>query len=350
MFVASRWAWCSGMRVAVSLACLSLYIGLLRVDVEAQEKTERTDRERIILWLESADPFVDRQLAAVTLHDKTLRRLTEQVPHQSQPAYSVVVSREGKTIAYLADETAPPEGGLVTWTLYLRSPDELKGKGESLEMKGATHIAAWSPYDKQLIVSTQEDGDAKSRQVLVDVKTKAVKDLPLPKSEAPAGSEYFSGHYVTDWSPDGNWFLTMCVYRDKPEKWHRDMYLVKSDGSAAKRLQHIPFGADGKFSPDGKRILYIGQHEEDGKAVDQLYVVDVAGGKPIRVSQELNGMLYGHCWSPDGKRIAYVWDNRERDDAHESFLMLVGADGKNPQVLTSRKSRGGLGFASPNWR
>jgi Tol biopolymer transport system component len=346
-----RWLRCSGICAAATTAWVLLLAGLPRVDIVAQEKIERKDQGRIILWMDSSDQFVDRRVAAVTLHDKTIHRLTEPLPHASQPAWSVVVSGDGKTIAYLADETAPPEGGQVTWTLFVRSPDELKGKGQSLGVNKVTQIVAWSPDGKQLIVTTQEDSDAKSRQVLVEAKTKAVKKLPLPKAEPPEGSQYFSDHYVTDWSPDGEWFLSSCTYRDKSEKWRRDMYLVKSDGSAAKRLKHIPSGAGGKFSPDGKRILFVAKHEADGKTVDQLYVADVVGGEPVRVSHELNGMLgvWGFSWSPDGKRIAYVWDNRAEGDAHETFLMLVDADGKNSQVLCSQKCSRTC-FISPNWR
>jgi Tol biopolymer transport system component len=216
-------------------------------------------------------------------------------------------------------------------------------------VENVTHIGPWSPDGKQLIVTT-EKSDEVEQQLLVDAKTGATKRLALPRAEVPKGAQFFSGHYVTDWSPDGNWFLSTCTYRDMAEKWHRELYLLKSDGVAAKRLNHIPSGLLGKFSPDGKRILFVGEHNEDDKSLDQLYVVNVADGEPVRVSQELNGMLLGHCWSPDGRRIAYVWDNREEGDAREVFLMVVDGDGKNCTVLYSRKSRGLWSLISPNWR
>jgi Tol biopolymer transport system component len=337
--------------IPLAIASVALLFGSPRLDSSAQEKTEPKAGERIVLLAEMGDSFVDRRIAAVDLDGKKLQPLTEQLPYQSQPGgFSVIPSWDGKVIAYLADGSSPPEGGLVTWTLFVRSVDEVKGKGRSLGVNNVTQIVVWSPDGKQLIASTRQNGDIESRQLLVDSKTGVVKELPLPKAIAPAESKSFSGFHITDWSPDANWFLASSTYLDKAEKWHRELYLVSSDGSAAKRLKHIPSGLNGKFSPNGRRILFVGQHQEGGKSLDQLYVVDVAGGEPVRVSQELDGMLLGHCWSPDGKRIAYVWDNREEGDANETFLMVVDADGKNPHVLCSKKSRGGMSFVSPSWR
>jgi Tol biopolymer transport system component len=336
--------------MALSLVALGTVAETWRVGRAADHKSESQKRERIILWMDGSDSPVDRQITAIGLADQKLHRLTE-LPYDSQPGHSVVVSPDGKTIAYLSNETAPPEGGLVTWTLFLRPTEDPKGKGRSLGVDKVTHIGPWSPDGKQLIVTIEGSGEAE-RQMLVNAQTGGVKSLDLPKAEAPAGARYFSGHFVTDWSPDGESFLTTCVYRDKSEKWNAEMYLVKCDGSSTRRLAHIAHGVRGVFSPDGKRILYVGQHEENGKSVDQLYVADVAGGKPVRVSSELSGMLgvWGFCWSPDGKRIAYIWDNREEGDAHEVFVMLVDGEGKNAHVLCSRKSPGRGGLSSPNWR
>jgi Tol biopolymer transport system component len=111
----------------------------------------------------------------------------------------------------------------------------------------------------------------------------------------------------------------------------------------------------GRFSHDGKRVLYTGLFE---KNQGQLFVTDLAGGKPRRISQELNGDFLGYCWSPHGKRLAYVWrQGPESEGANqgitESFLMVVNADGSNPKVVLSEKtsnSSGTITLAVSDWR
>jgi Tol biopolymer transport system component len=156
---------------------------------------------------------------------------------------------------------------------------------------------------------------------------------------------------VTDWSADGQWFLTMCSTGDEEDL---KLYRVKRDGSEAHRIEGVDFGMYGRFSPDGKSVLYLGLREKDTPA---LFVVDVAEGKPRRVSQELNGRFddLGYCWSPDGKRVAYVWDNdpegRKDGEESETFLMVVDADGRNSVTVLSEKTTfGGFMTRSPNWR
>jgi Tol biopolymer transport system component len=74
------------------------------------------------------------------------------------------------------------------------------------------------------------------------------------------------------------------------------------------------------------------------------------------VAQELNADFMGHCWSPDGRRVAYVWRQLHADGKNdretESFLMVVGADGKDPATVLSEKAenQGIITLTSPHWR
>jgi Tol biopolymer transport system component len=103
----------------------------------------------------------------------------------------------------------------------------------------------------------------------------------------------------------------------------------------------------------------------DGKRESWLEVVDIASGKRMRVSQELDGEVLGFCWSPDGKQIAYIWrqgvefkspeERMKFNGTVETFLMRVNTDGSNPQVLLTEQAQGPnapymLLMFQPDWR
>jgi Tol biopolymer transport system component len=76
-------------------------------------------------------------------------------------------------------------------------------------------------------------------------------------------------------------------------------------------------------SPDGSRIVFT--------ALDRLYVADLAGGAPQRLTSEEAGEFQA-VWSPDGRNVAYVtWD----DDAGEGHIRRVSAGGGSSTTLTT---------------
>ncbi len=337
------------------IASLFILAVLSAGSLNAQEKADNPPRDQIVFRLGSPvaqpGPDLDPAIAAVTVSDKKLQRLTPSLPEEWVPnGPTIRLSPDGKTVAYLTAHKVTP-GGSPTFAPFVRPVADAVGWGRSLDVKEVFVIVAWSPKGDQLLVRALSDGDVTWRHLVVNVATKKTTPLKLPEAERPVGAEWFAGNQVTDWSRDGEWFLTQCGW-GKDKKSHYEMYLVKSDGSTARKLKHIEYGHDGQFSPDGKRVLYVGRHVEDGKETYQRYVADLEGGKPVRISQELSGRTpsYGHCWSPDGKRIAYVWENGKRPEDNESFLMLVDADGRNPQVLFSQKSANPGCIGSPSWR
>jgi Tol biopolymer transport system component/imidazolonepropionase-like amidohydrolase len=73
-------------------------------------------------------------------------------------------------------------------------------------------------------------------------------------------------------------------------------------------------------SPDGKRVAFT--------ALDHLYVADLAGGAPRRLTDSDAGEYYP-TWSPDGSEVAYVtWTDAG------GHIMKVSASGGTPVQLT----------------
>ena len=306
---------------------------------------------RIVLLFDNGIPAIDCRIAAVSPRDKKLRPLMEQLDFRFQPnPHGLVVTRDGKKAAYLADGTAPPGGGRVTFKLFIRSLDDPTAVGENLGVP-ADSLIAWSTDGHRVLLMTATDADTYEHRVL-DVQQQSMSLVSLPKGEKPAEATSFVEHRITDWSPDGQWFLTFCWWGLPGKESGSHLYKVKADGSEAVRLKHVDYGLAARFSPDGKRILYVGHHREGGKEYRALFVTDLAGGPSRRVSRELDGVVLPGCWSPDGRKIAYVWWNGRsgQSDEAETFLMVADANGESSEVVVSHKAVSTWRFNSLNWR
>jgi Tol biopolymer transport system component len=74
--------------------------------------------------------------------------------------------------------------------------------------------------------------------------------------------------------------------------------------------QHLTTGVQPAFSPDGKRIAYIG----GSPAAVQVATFPVGGGTPIVINSP-GGTPSSPVWSPDGRMIAFLVRTREPDAA-----------------------------------
>jgi Tol biopolymer transport system component len=96
-------------------------------------------------------------------------------------------------------------------------------------------------------------------------------------------------------SPDGKWVLT-AVVRASP----LELVLLPTGVGEPKPLKKssiIPENFAASFSPDGRKVVYLGSAPGRPR---RLYEQDVEGGDPRPISAE--GVM-GGCLSPDGKRL-----------------------------------------------
>lgn len=76
-----------------------------------------------------------------------------------------------------------------------------------------------------------------------------------------------------DWSPDGKWLVAAA----KDINANRDIWLVPSDGSAQPQnlTEHPAFEGSPKWSPDGRKIVFLARRNPDG--LSRFWVFDVDG-------------------------------------------------------------------------
>jgi Tol biopolymer transport system component len=136
------------------------------------------------------------------------------------------------------------------------------------------------------------------------------------------------------WSPNGR----LIAYIDQ----RLSLWLVRPDGTGQRSL--LPASTMSSvalsWSPDGKEIAVVSPGPDaNPRAVAcaklALYVVPVAGGKPVRVSPPRRGIGCGVAWSPLGGEIAY-------GDGGE-VLGVISRSGGRPRLLLSS------GVGAPQW-
>ncbi|MDB5305850.1 MAG: hypothetical protein JWO38_52 [Gemmataceae bacterium] len=254
------------------------------------------------------------------------------------------LSPDGKSIAYLIQVEGggePPDAGRdPRRKLYVKKLDD-KEPGTDLGVE--CQLFAWSPDSTRIAVSDFVDGREKKPVAvhhIVNVKTKEKTAVKLPED-----------HVITDWSRDGDYFLTTSMVVTDGKLSAR-IHLMNQDGTEHKALTDgKQIGLFGRLSPDGTRVLYhvmIPPREQQAQARRELAVLDVATGKSAAVADApLNGDIQAYCWSPNGKQIAYTWreihEGKPEDVANketESHLVVCDPDGKNQKTIASEKAQG----------
>ena len=120
-------------------------------------------------------------------------------------------------------------------------------------------------------------------------------------------------HGSFDWSKDSKILIFSSNYT---ENWEYDfrnseMYSIKVDGSNLKQLTNRR-GPDygGVFSPDGRKIAYLGYNDKvQTYQVNRLYLMNADGSNKKEIATNLDRNISSLIWSPDGKGLYYKYDN-----------------------------------------
>ncbi len=134
-------------------------------------------------------------------------------------------------------------------------------------------------------------------------------------------------------SPDGRMVAYVRTTTDLAAgKRDADVWLVPADGSAPPRplTRNEKTDDTPRFSPDGKTLAFISTRSG---GVRQVYLLDLAGGEPRKLTDLAKGVQDPLVFSPDGKKLAFVSDvfpdcadeacNRKRHEEAEKSPVKV---------------------------
>lgn len=127
----------------------------------------------------------------------------------------------------------------------------------------------------------------------------------------------FSGFTPADTLPGDTSPLPCQIAFESDRDGNREVYVMEPDGSNLTNLTNNP--ADDMqpaWSPDGSRITFVSDRENEGEGGQFIYVMDADGGNVRQLNNENESQWPD--WSPDGKRIIYD---------HLGDIYVISADG-----------------------
>lgn len=282
-------------------------------------------------------------------------------------------SPDGKWIAYSLS-TIDKEGDKRNSDIWMVSWDGTQ-KVQLTYTPESESAPRWSPDGQYISFTSSRPGKAKGSQIWVlDRRGGEARQLTDVKGRL---SEY-------QWSPDSKKFAFVMRETDEPEPDASkspsvppkppkpiviDRYHFKQDMqgylSGASRSRIYTYDIQAKkldlittdknydetnpaWSPDGTKIAYVSNHEEDPDRTrnSDVFVVDAKPGSTPRKLTSYPGPDGGRLgWSPDGKWIAYTQGSDPKYGAYNlNRLAIVPVSGGQARVITEKFDRG---VASP---
>ena len=202
----------------------------------------------------------------------------------------------------------------------------------------ATSDPAWAPDGRLIAFTRHEDGSefAQFTQDDVFVMDADGTDMRQITPERAAQSSF-----RPTWSPNGErvaFLRSDVVALNSPIRFG-DLFVMNVDGSEESRLTVGKLATGPAWSPDGRSIALAVGTPGDGVptvADTDIWVVDLAGGQPRRLTHTPSSFESAPAWSPDGSRIAFA-----------RWRVATQFDGKGAIHVVNRDGLGGRRVLSP---
>jgi len=247
------------------------------------------------------------RLAALTITEQKPKFTRIRVPTKL-PSFSMkALSPDGQQLAYVSD------GAVWLLPVHGASDPEIAGPPrritEPISTWGEAFDIGWSHDGRWLVLHVEErllQGPAISAIYLVP----SAGGEPRKVSLAPPGQWDYLWDFKGGLSPDGK-SLAYPSRKENEDRLRNSIYIAPTSGGPA-RMVTPPISNEPEFSPDGKRIAFVGLLEETGAGPGrligrQVWVADIAGGTPTLIFEiAAPGRLRNPVWSPDGKMVAFL--------------------------------------------
>ena len=235
----------------------------------------------------------------------------------------------------------------------------------------------WSPDGKNVLFTSNRPSPDDPKADDEKKKKAQLFVIPSDGGEARQITRIEQGVQSPAWSPDGRsvLFLANVFKGEKAEgsdvkiirrmKYKHDgkgfsvgmyshLFVVPSKGGKAKQLTDGLFDVEvADWSPDGKRIAFVSNFDEDADRFffKNVYTVPAKGGEPETL-WEGKGQIGAIAWAPSGQHLAFI--GRDIEDPglvwHKNAeLYLLPADGGEPKCLTPDFDRTARGATKLEW-
>ena len=247
-------------------------------------------------------------------------------------------------IAFSSNRDGPAHviHGWPTSDIYVMAADG-KNQRRLTNNPASDHSPSWSPDGKRIAFVSDRDGHVHRR---IPWLTYEIYVMDADGSNQLNLTNNPHDDRSPSWSPDGK-RIVFESDRDNDRGHNIEIYVMDADGSNQINItNNLTEDRYPAWSPDGERIAFSARRE--GHVVHNLdityeiYVMDIDGGNEQRLTENRNND-WSPAWSPDGQRIAFMADRK--GDVVQFDIYEMDADGGNPQKLTNHRAWVG----SPSW-
>jgi Tol biopolymer transport system component len=186
--------------------------------------------------------------------------------------------------------------------------------------EGPANFSDWSPDGRQITFDFADEAGVHIGTIDPDGANRRTLTTAEGIQEAPK------------WSPDGRW-ITYNAFSFDQEPFSISIWIMRSDGSGARKLTDGAIDVEPVFSPDGTRIAFgriVGDSLEG--QLEAIYVVNV-DGTGLREVVPARAALEHPDWSPDGRSIIFNIGPEHPDAPDSGAILSVKPDGRGLQVL-----------------
>lgn len=166
-----------------------------------------------------------------------------------------------------------------------------------------------------VFVSNRGDDPEKMDLYVLDIETGEI--IPLNTG--------IDNVVLPKWSPDGSQILFAVK-----DVWN--LYIINEDGTGLTQLTDFRSN-NGDWSPDGKKIIFQSDHQNEPQDRPDIYQIDVDGENLKEILDEPPIADFGPRFTPDGSQVIFISD---RTGNYEIFQM--NDDGSNLIQLTQTDS------------